>query len=87
MEFDHDILGRVGGYAVVDVLGTVAIAYAVSVRQDMPVVPTIVAAFVAGEIVHWTMGVNTPLLSKVGITFFPAPEQGRHLNNRACNCH
>jgi hypothetical protein len=87
MEFDHDLLGRVGGYAVIDVVGTFAIAYGIARIWDAPVTPTIVAAFVIGEITHWAMGINTPLLTQAGITFFPAPAQGRHLNNRACNCH
>ena len=87
MAFDHDLLGRIGGYAVIDVLGTVGLGYVASELRRTPLVPTIAAAFIAGEMVHWYMGINTPLLQATGVTFFPAPKQGRHLNNRACNCH
>lgn len=85
--FDHNLLGRVYGYAVIDVLGTAAIGYVLANRFDAPLAPTMLATFAAGEGVHWAMGINTPLLERAGITFFPAPATGRHLNQRACNCH
>lgn len=84
--FDRDILGNVGGFPVVDLLGTSLIAYALSVRLNTPLLPTIAGAFAAREMGAWALGMNTPLLEKSGIVFFPAPEQGRHLNRRACNC-
>ena len=88
MDFDHDLLGRVAGYAVIDVLGTLASGYVLSNRLKTPALPTIVATFAVGEVVHWAMGVNTPFLERVvGTTFFPAPATGRHLNQRACNCN
>lgn len=87
MNFDHDLLGRVYGYAVIDIVGTLGIAYLLANRLETPLAPTIAATFAAGELVHWAMGVNTPLLTQAGITFFPAPATGRHLNKRACNCH
>jgi hypothetical protein len=87
MNFDHNALGRIGGYAVIDVLGTVALSYAFSSSARTPLLPTIAIGFVAGEVAHWALGVNTPLLTQAGVTFFPAPVAGRHLNNRACNCH
>ena len=72
MAFDHNALGRVGGFAVVDIVGTVLIAYALSRHFRAPVAPTIVAAFVTGEIVHWAIGVNTPLLRQATSIFFRA---------------
>jgi hypothetical protein len=87
MKFDHDLLGRVYGYAVIDIVGTIAIGYLLASRLQTPMVPTIAATFLAGEVVHWAMGINTPLLEQAGVTFFPAPAAGRHLNKRACNCH
>ena len=87
MSFDHNALGRIGGYAVVDLLGTAAIGVAVSRAARTPLLPTIAAAFVMGEVAHWALSVNTPLLTQAGVSFFPAPVSGRHLNNRACNCH
>lgn len=67
MQFDHGILGRMGGYAVVDIAGTVAIGYVIAQYAEVPVVPTIVGAFVLGEVVHWMFGINTPLLNTAGL--------------------
>jgi hypothetical protein len=87
MQFDHELLGRLGGYAVIDVLGTAAFAYVGAQTWGTPLLPTIAGAFVLAEVVHWTFAINTPLLTQLGVTFFPAPATGRHLNNRSCNCH
>jgi hypothetical protein len=88
MNFDRDVLGRVAGYPLVDLLGVAALGYVASNRLNTPVVPTIVATFAVGEGVYWAMGVNTPFQERVtGTTFFPAPATGRHLNQRACNCN
>ena len=82
----HDAMGRVQGYAVIDIVGTVLPAAWLAYRFEWPVFPTILSAFILGEIVHYALQLNTPALSQLGITFFPAPTLGRHLNNRACNC-
>lgn len=86
--FDHELLGRFAGYAVIDVLGTVAIGYYVSRTARTPPLPTILAAFAIGEIAHYYYSVDTPLLTQAGITFFPAPgAAGRHPKRHGCNCH
>lgn len=87
--FDRDALGHFAGYPVVDLVGTCCVGYVVAQRLETPVVPTIAATFLAREMVSYSIGENTPLNAGLtgGITtFFPAPAQGRHLNNRACNC-
>lgn len=87
VRMNRDLLGRVCGYAVIDLLLMAGVGYAVSVSARTSLAPTIAVVFILNETVQWSIGSNTPLLSAGGITFFPAPAQGRHLNNRACNCN
>ena len=56
MAFDHDALGRVGGLAVIDIVGTVAIAWWLR-----PSWRTVALALVLGEVVHLAMNIHTPI--------------------------
>lgn len=80
---NRDKLGQIGGYKVVDLVAQVAFAYVLALRLDTPVAPTIAAVFVGTEVFAYKTGVQTPLLSALGVQFFfPAPESGRHLSQR-----
>ena len=63
MAFNHELMGRVGGLAVIDIVGTVAIAYLLH-----PSYKTIVAALVLGELVHLALGVRTPIADRLSDT-------------------
>jgi hypothetical protein len=60
MAFDHELMGRVGGLALIDIVGTVAIAYMLH-----PSYKSIVLALIVGELVHLALGIRTPIVDKL----------------------
>jgi hypothetical protein len=64
MAFDHAALGRVGGLALVDVLGTAAIAaliaYAGGARSVGAYAGVVASTFAFGVMVHASLGISTP---------------------------
>ena len=59
----HDILGRVGGIAVIDVVGTVIISAGVAKACKWNVGKTIIGGFLVGELTHLALGKKTPITS------------------------
>jgi len=57
----HNILGKVGGIAVIDTVGTVIISAAIAKRLKWDVGKTILGAFVVGELAHLIFSANTPV--------------------------
>ena len=60
MAFDRELMGRVGGLALIDIVGTVAIAYMIH-----PSYKSIIAALLLGELVHLALGIRTPITERV----------------------
>jgi len=56
------------GFALYDTIGTIFIAIVTSVVFKIPVLYSIVAWFVAGEILHYIFGVNSAFLEYIGMT-------------------
>lgn len=56
----HDILGRIGPFAVIDVVLTFVGGYALAFYMSWRILPTIIAAFVVGELVHLFFNIDTP---------------------------
>jgi hypothetical protein len=56
MAFNHEALGRLYGFAVIDIVGTVAIAYWLH-----PSWQSVVGALVIGELVHLALRIETPV--------------------------
>lgn len=61
----HNILGRVGGLAVVDIVGTIvgAVLFSRATGYNMPM--TIAGAFVVGELAHFYFEQDTPITEKI----------------------
>ena len=60
MAFDHNALGRIGGLEVIDIVGTVAIAWWL-----LPSLRTVALALVLGEVVHLAMKIDTPITQRL----------------------
>ena len=61
MAFDHNALGRIGGVATVDVIGTIAIADVIAKWMGWPPYKTIMYALILGEVIHLYAGIQTPV--------------------------
>lgn len=61
----HNALGRTFGIANVDLFGTIAIAYVVSKKYDLPLMKTIGGFLAVGEVVHLMIGTKTPITQMV----------------------
>ena len=59
---------RFFGYAVVDSVATVLLAILLAYVFNTEFWFTLLATFVAGEILHYIMGVQTQLLTTLGLT-------------------
>jgi len=53
---------RLGGVALYDTLGTIAIALATSYYFSISVWVSLIGWFVLGEILHWVFGVKTAFI-------------------------
>jgi hypothetical protein len=65
--FDHDALGRLGPLAVIDIVGTLAVALAAALATGQPLVQSCAAALLLGEVVHLGLGVRTPVTLALGL--------------------
>ena len=57
----HECLGRVGGIAVFDVVATIGVCLYISRVYHTDPYKTMAFGFVAGEVVHVVLGVQTPV--------------------------
>ena len=55
----HNILGRVGGLAVIDIVGTVLVCIGVAKLLNLNVFLTVIFGFILGEFVHLSTGVGS----------------------------
>jgi len=65
----HELMGRIWGIAVIDVVGTILIAYAVSKYKDICFFKTLVMFLIFGEVVHIFLNIETPITKIVTGTF------------------
>ena len=56
---------RIMGYALYDILGTIAVALLFSYFTNISVLYSIIGWFVAGEVLHWYYGVETTFMKLV----------------------
>ena len=56
---------RIGGLALYDILGTIALALATSYYFNVSLLWSLIVWFVLGEVLHWVFGVKTALLKSV----------------------
>jgi hypothetical protein len=61
------------GYAVVDSVGTVLLAILLAYAFKTEFWTTLLATFVAGEILHYVMGAQTQFLTTIGLSVYPCP--------------
>jgi hypothetical protein len=59
--FNHDMLGRIYGFPVVDVAGTAVLGYGASKVTGITPLVTVPVLFGIGHAVHWAMGTETQL--------------------------
>ena len=53
---------RIGGLALYDILGTIAIALLTSYYFGIPIWASLIGWFLLGEVLHWYFGVKTAFL-------------------------
>ena len=58
---------RIMGFSLNDTLMTIAVAIMTSYIFNIPIVYSLIAWFVGGEILHYAFGVQTEALTKLGI--------------------
>lgn len=58
---------RIFGLALNDIIATFVVAAITSYFFSIPYLHSLAVWFIAGEILHYGMGVNTALLEKIGI--------------------
>ena len=56
---------RIGGLALYDILGTIAIAFATSYYFNVSLLWSLVGWFVLGEVLHWYFGVKTTVMNSL----------------------
>ena len=64
---------RFMGFAVVDSVATVLLAILLAYLFNTKFWFTLLATFVAGEILHYIMGVQTQFLTTLGLSVSPCP--------------
>ena len=64
---------RFMGYAVVDSVATVLLAILLAYLFNTEFWVTLFLTFVAGEILHYVMGVQTQFLTRLGLSVSPCP--------------
>lgn len=79
-DFNHELLGRIHGYAVVDVLGTAAGGLLFSYATGLGPLKSIGLAFAAGEIAHVALQIPTPFTALLLLNFKPTRTEAQ----RAC---
>ena len=58
---------RIGGFALNDIMGTLALAGATSYATQITFMRSAFYWFLAAEVLHWSFGVHTAFLEKLGI--------------------
>ena len=58
---------RIGGLALNDIIGTLALAGATSYMAQINFLRSTFYWFLAAEVLHWSFGVHTAFLDKLGI--------------------
>jgi hypothetical protein len=56
----HDLLGRLDGFAVIDILGTVLAAYFTAPYMGISFPLALLIWFILGEALHVMLGISTP---------------------------
>jgi hypothetical protein len=64
----HDLMGRIGPLAVIDVVGTALIAFVGARFLGWNPWRTVAYAFVLGEAVHLALNLETPVTRLAGVT-------------------
>lgn len=62
----HELLGRVYGLAVIDIVGTIVIALFIAKRYNFNKTKTLIFAFILGEVVHVVLDIDTPITKMLG---------------------
>lgn len=57
---------RIFDFAAVDVIGTIAIAFILTIQAQHLFLPVLVAIFIIAEILHYAAGVDTQFMSIIG---------------------
>jgi hypothetical protein len=68
LAFDHEILGRIGPFATIDIVGTVIPIYAISKYNGFSNKKTaffIIGGLIFAEFTHHLFGIETPVTKKV----------------------
>lgn len=58
---------RIGGYAVVDSVGTILLAILVTFIWNVPLWKSVIGMFILGEVLHYLFGVQTAFLTTIGV--------------------
>jgi hypothetical protein len=61
----HNALGHIGPFAVTDTLATAAFGYGLAKWKGWNVRKTVIMTFITGEIVHWWLGIDTPISTRL----------------------
>lgn len=62
---------RIGGYARNDIIATIIAAILTSIIMRVPILTSLIGWFIAGEILHYIFGVQTAVLTTLGIVACP----------------
>jgi hypothetical protein len=62
---------RIYGFALNDILGTIILALITSYLYDVALWKSLLAWFIAGEVLHYAFGVQTAVLTTLGIDACP----------------
>lgn len=62
---DHNILGRIGNIAIIDLLGTFGMSYVLSNINNDRVVNNFIYLFILGEFVHIVRKQETPIIKSL----------------------
>ncbi len=66
----HELMGRIYGLAVIDIVGTIVVVYLLSMYMKWTTwyfLIVLVYAFILGELVHYAMGIETPITRGLGV--------------------
>jgi hypothetical protein len=64
----HELMGRVGDFAVIDIAGTAVGGYLLAKYMNWNPFATVTGAFIVGEGVHYILKIDTPFLDKIDAT-------------------
>ncbi len=61
----HELMGRIYGLAIIDIVGTIVIVYLLSIYMKWTTwdfLGILAYAFILGEVVHYALGIETPII-------------------------